>query len=207
MYACRRRTSSLSKAELKVELFLTMSSRACKVPTSAEATLNVSFFATLAWRWQNANYGSLGTSVGPYFKLKVEWMKDLASTSLNAKSSTLLHASAQLIFHYGSLLNPRLALTVMHGRFSYKPVHQEICRKNWDRTKPTLGQFIFAHLICHLEISWTLFSKPDSLILRVNSAPITKTYSKVVPRPFLIIETIHLAWYKGSKSCFPRVIP
>ena len=75
-----------------------MSSRACKVPTSAEATLNVSFFATPAWRRQNANYGSLGTSVDPYFKLKVEWMKDLASTSLNAKSPTLLHASTQLIF-------------------------------------------------------------------------------------------------------------
>jgi len=97
MYACRSQTSSLSKAELKVELFLSVSSRACKVPTSTEATLNVSsFFATSAWRRWNANYGSLGSLVGPYSKLKVEWMKDLASTSLIAKSSTLLHTSAQL---------------------------------------------------------------------------------------------------------------
>ena len=97
LYACRSRISSLSKVGLKVELCLSMPSEACKVPTLVVETLNASSFsATLAWRQRNANYGSLGSSLGPYSKLKVEWMDDLASTTLNVKSLALLHASTRL---------------------------------------------------------------------------------------------------------------
>ena len=67
-----------------------------QVPASTVATFSASSFsANSAWRLQKANYGLLGSSVDPYSKLKVEWMKDLAFNSLNGKSSTLLLAAAQ----------------------------------------------------------------------------------------------------------------
>ena len=87
-YEWWRQTSSLSKVGLEVELSLSVSSKAYKVPTSAIATLSASFFlGNSAWRWQKANCGLLGLSASPYSKLKVEWMKDLASNNLSAKSS------------------------------------------------------------------------------------------------------------------------
>ena len=96
-YKCQRQTSFLSILGLEVQLCLSVSSKACKVPTSAIVTFSAfSLSTTSAWRRRKANYGSLGSSTDPYSKLKVEWMKYLASNSLSAKSSALLLASVRL---------------------------------------------------------------------------------------------------------------
>ena len=76
------------------------------------------------------------------------------------------------------------ALTMVHGHFNNKPFLLGIFRTNRDRTKSTLGQFIFTCLIHHL--SWTSLSKPNSLSSRVSLTPIVKTCNGTVPRPFTI---------------------
>ena len=97
LYKCQSQTSSCFKVGLEVELCLSVSSIAYKMPTSTVATLSSSFFtATSVWRQRKTDYGSLGLSTNPYSKLKVEWMKDLVSNNLNDKSSTLLLDSAWL---------------------------------------------------------------------------------------------------------------
>ena len=67
-------------------------------------------------------------------------------------------------------------------------VHLGAFHINRDSPKPTLGQFIFAHLVCHLKISLTSLLKPGSPSLGVGSAHIARTYDGIVPRLFLVID-------------------
>ena len=47
----------------------------------------------------------------------------------------------------------------------------------WGHINPTLRQFIFVHLVQHLQMSWTSFSKPG---FRVDSAPIVRICNKKI---------------------------
>ena len=76
------------------------------------------------------------------------------------------------------------ALTVVCGRFSSKLAFQKIFSHNLDHIKPTLGQFIFVHLVWHPGISSTTFSKPGSPGSKVGSTLVIKTCNGIVPRPF-----------------------
>ena len=88
--------------------------------------------------------------------------------------------------NFGAKIPSVFVLTMVPGQFSSKLVHLGIFRTNWDHIKPTLGQFIFARLIHHFGISWTLLLKPSSPGSKVGSALIVKTCNGIVPRLFLI---------------------
>lgn len=82
------------------------------------------------------------------------------------------------------------ALTVVCGQFSSKLAYLEIFCSRQDRTNPIPEQFIFVLLAHYLKISWTSLLKLDSPNSRVSSAHIAKTFDRIVPRPFPVINRV-----------------
>ena len=92
-----------------------------------------------------------------------------------------------------------LAFAVVRGRPNSEPNSQTLSRIQ-DYTNPTLGQFIFMHLIQHLQMSWTSFSKPDSPNSAVDSAPVVRIRNQKTLEPDLG-HVVTFSAYLGDKGC------
>ena len=69
----------------------------------------------------------------------------------------------------------------------------------WGHINPTLRQFIFVHLVQHLQMSWTSFSKPS---FGVDLAPVVKICNRKILGLDLGHPIAFLAYLEASGSCF-----